>query len=186
MAVTPTWQQPSHPGLIQVIPSDAEFGIYALSLVSLPAGAFFASIDKYHFVDQRSYATVEASRGRHFDLDSDLLYVNHSCDPALEFDVTRMEVRVSRHRGLKEGDELTFFYPSTELYMAQPFDCNCRGKQCKGRIAGARQMEPAQLKEYWMNQHVEEELTVNHADDVVMTEKQECRKVPERSEVDCA
>ncbi|KAF7507509.1 hypothetical protein GJ744_010440 [Endocarpon pusillum] len=169
MIVTPSWQQPSHPDLIQVISSPDKFGNFALSLVSLPAGAFFARIDKYHFVNDRSYATVEASQGRHLELDSDLLYVNHSCDPALEFDVTRMEVRVSHHRRLNKGDELTFFYPSTELHMAQPFDCHCRASECKGRIAGAAQMEPSHLDEYWLNQHVQEQLArKNYANDVIV------------------
>lgn len=45
----------------------------------------------------------------------------------------RWEVRVSEDgEGLKEGDELTFFYPSTEWSMAQPFDCLCKGVM-KGR-----------------------------------------------------
>ena len=171
MIVTPSWQQPSHPDLIQVISSPAKFGTYALSLVSLPAGAFFARIDAYHFVNDRSYATVEASRSRHFELDSDLLYVNHSCEPALEFDESLMEVRVSRHRRLNKGDELTFFYPSTELHMAQPFDCHCRRPQCRGRIAGAAQMEPSQLKDYWLNLHVEEQLAKKYANDVVVAER---------------
>lgn len=169
MIVTPSWQQPSHPDLIQVISSPAKFGTYTLSLVSLPAGAFFARIDQYHFVQNRSYATVEASPGRHLELDSDLLYINHSCDPALEFDVARMEVRVSRHRQLNKGDELTFFYPSTELQMAQPFDCHCGTPQCRGRIAGASQSEPSQLKDYWLNWHVEEQLArKRYANNMVM------------------
>jgi hypothetical protein len=177
MIIVPSWQQPSHPGLVKVVQSDAKFGTYSLSLVSLPAGAFFTSIDKYHFVDKRSYSTVEASPGRHLDLDSDLLYVNHSCEPTLEFDVTRMEVRVSRDRGLEAGDELTFFYPSTELHMAQPFACRCKKPKCKGHIAGAADMEPTQLKDYWLNQHVEDQLAQKDAGDGIRPEKQEFVKV---------
>jgi len=32
--------------------------------------------------------------------------------------------------GLKKGDDITFFYPSTEWDMAQGFDCNCGAKVC--------------------------------------------------------
>lgn len=182
MLIEPSWQQPSHPGLIEVVQSDVAFGIHAVSKTSLPAGAFVASIDKYHFVDKRSYATVEACSGRHFELDSDLLYTNHSCEPTLEFDVARMEVRVSRNRELKKGDELTWFYPSTELYMAQKFVCHCGKLKCKKYIAGAAEMEPSQLGGYWLNRHVEEPLAEKATDGVVGMEKRERHELAETQE----
>lgn len=41
-------------------------------------------------------------------------------------------MRVVEHRELKEGDELNFFYPSSEWEMRQPFECQCQatGKTC--------------------------------------------------------
>ena len=65
-------------------------------------------------------------------------------------------MRVSAERDLKEGDELTFFYPSTEWHMAQPFECLCGNKECRGRITGAKDMDKEVLGEYWLNGHVEE------------------------------
>lgn len=56
--------------------------------------------------------------------------------------------------GLKEGDELTFFYPSTEWDMAQPFDCLCGSGVCKGRISGARDMDGGVLSKYWLGEHI--------------------------------
>ena len=67
-----------------------------------------------------------------------------------------MEVRVSRYRDLKEGDILSFFYPSTEWTMVQPFMCFCNEETCLGKINGASQMGKAKLKGYWLNQHIEE------------------------------
>lgn len=159
-SIEPSWAQPSHPDLINVVKSDLSFASYATSLVSLPAGAHFASITNHHYVSSRSYITVEAPDGQHIDLNSDLFYTNHSCDPALEFDVTKMEIRVSQHRALSEGDVLTFFYPSTEYHIAQPFHCHCKAKQCKGRILGAGDMGLGQLDGYWLNRHVEDQLNV--------------------------
>lgn len=72
----------------------------------------------------------------------------------------RMEVRVARDRDLKEGDPLTFFYPSTEWEMAQPFRCECGAGEgrCKGWIKGAGWMDGRGLEGYWLNGHVVERL----------------------------
>ena len=70
----------------------------------------------------------------------------------------RWEVRVNPdlEGGLKAGDELSFFYPSTEWSMAQPFDCRCGEKECKGRISGAKDTPDEVLQKYWLNPHIEE------------------------------
>ncbi len=65
---------------------------------------------------------------------------------------------MSRFRDLNEGDVLSFFYPSTEWRMVQPFDCFCKEEGCLGEIMGAGQMGKAKLKGYWLNQHVEDRL----------------------------
>lgn len=51
---------------------------------------------------------------------------------------------------------LQFFYPSTEWAMAQPFTCNCGTSTCHGTISGAKDMTPAQLKDYWLSSHIRE------------------------------
>jgi hypothetical protein len=38
--------------------------------------------------------------------------------------------------------------------MAQPFNCFCGAPTCRGRIAGARDMAPAQLDGLWLNGHI--------------------------------
>jgi hypothetical protein len=58
--------------------------------------------------------------------------------------------------GLREGDELTFFYPSTEWSMKQPFECLCKSGECKGTIKGARDMRVVDLDDYWLSEHVKE------------------------------
>ena len=153
---TPAWQQPSHPDLIQVHNIPGTYSSYSTSLVSLPAGALFSLITGHFFIKERAWVSVEAPSDLHIDLNSDLFYVNHSCRPSLEYDTTKMEVRVSRYRDLKEGDVLSFFYPSTEWQIVQPFECFCNEAGCLGMIKGAGQMGKAKLKGYWLNQHVEE------------------------------
>lgn len=68
------------------------------------------------------------------------------------------EIRVKRDRPLRRGEALTFFYPSTEWTLAQPFECWCGagGGVCCGRIAGAGEMEKGDLERYWLNGYIEE------------------------------
>ncbi|KAL8846646.1 MAG: hypothetical protein Q9221_008274 [Calogaya cf. arnoldii] len=154
----PTWQQPTHPKLMKVHDIPGQFASYATSLVSLPAGSVFSPITNHFFIKERSWPTVEAANGMHIDLNSDLFFVNHSCTPSLEYDVNKMEVRVSRDKDLHEGDMLTFFYPSTEWHMAQPFECTCNEACCLGTIKGSSELGKAKLKDYWLNTHIRERL----------------------------
>lgn len=105
-----------------------------------------------------AYSSVQASKTLHIELNCDLVYINHSCSPTLIFDMARWEVRVNPdlEGGLKEGDELTFFYPSTEWSMVQPFDCLCKSSECRGTIRGAKDMRVADLDDYWLSEHVKE------------------------------
>jgi hypothetical protein len=92
------------------------------------------------------------------ELNRDLLYANDSCRPSLVFDMQRWEVRVSEafQGGLKEEDELTFFYPSTEWAMAQPLECGGGVEECVGQVSGARNMDRNVLERYRLNEHVTE------------------------------
>lgn len=155
--LTPHWVQPSHPDRLEIIANEAAFTSKSLSKASFPP---FAVFSKLTFppctpAENATYATVQMGKGKHLNLNSDLLYINHSCDPSLMFDTTTLNVIVGP-KGLKEGDELTFFYPSTEWDMAQPFDCFCGAATCRGRISGARDMTAAQLEGLWLNGHIRE------------------------------
>lgn len=77
--------------------------------------------------------------------------------------MSKFEVRVSANRDLQKGDALTFWYPSSEWEMAQPFDCTCGSRECKGRISGAGDMDEAVLRGYWLNKHIEDMLDARKA-----------------------
>ncbi len=83
--------------------------------------------------------------------------MNHSCNPSVIVDVQAMEVKANKD--LVAGDELTFFYPSTEWKMASPFVCTCDSPQCLQVIAGAEHIPIGRLKKYHINQHIVEMIT---------------------------
>jgi len=154
----PAWVNPDWDRLLEVIKTaEGSFRSGTISKVDLPAGALFARLTGLTASPQ-NYLTVQTGRDSHILLNSNAQFCNHSCDPTLEFDMVKFEVRVRRDRALKKGEALTFFYPSTEWTMAQPFDCWCgagEGK-CLERIDGAGSMDEAILKRYWLNGYIEE------------------------------
>ncbi|KAJ5554732.1 hypothetical protein N7461_003202 [Penicillium sp. DV-2018c] len=148
---------PTHPDRLRVDRSTKAFGSGAYSLIDLPAGAVFAKITTAT-PGKKAYTSVQTGRDSHIELNSDLVFCNHSCNPSLVFDMGRMEVRVVDDRPLKAGDALTFFYPSTEWEMDQCFQCNCGAGEgvCRGWISGAKTMSAEELDGYWLNGHISE------------------------------
>jgi len=129
-------------------------GVSINSRVSLPAGSLFTPITTATPADTKRWSTVQTARNTHIELNSALLYMNHSCAPSLEVDVKEMVVRVSRERDLKAGDDLTFFYPTSEWEFDAPFECLCAEKGCLGQVRGARFIEGGDAKRWWFNEHI--------------------------------
>ncbi|KAG6002534.1 hypothetical protein E4U21_002994 [Claviceps maximensis] len=153
--LTPHWQQPSHQSIQEVIINNEEFTSKSLSKVTLPPFAVYAKLNfpPCTMAEEPTYATVQMGENSHLNLNSDLVYINHSCEPSLIFDMASMNI-LAGPKGLQPGDELTFFYPSTEWTMAQPFKCLCNHASCRGTISGAKDMDPSQLQGTWLNPHI--------------------------------
>lgn len=83
----PHWHQPSHPEIQQVVPGadGGDFSSKSLSKVRVAPFGVFADMTfpPCTLVGASTYATVQISRDRHILLNSDLLYLNHSCEPSL-------------------------------------------------------------------------------------------------------
>ncbi|KAL1596834.1 hypothetical protein SLS59_007575 [Nothophoma quercina] len=153
----PAWVKPDLTRLMRVDKRPGNYASASYSLVNLPAGALFARIS-HPTPATVAYSSVQAGKNLHIELNCDLVYINHSCSPTLVFDMQAWEVRVNPdlEGGLKEGDELTFFYPSTEWSMAQPFECLCKTSECKRTIKGAKDMRLSDLDDYWLSEHIKE------------------------------
>src|SRR5271167_540164 len=59
----------------------------------------------------RSYRTIQIDSRRHLD-GAVMAFMNHSCRPTSIVEAQALRVRAAVD--LKAGDEITFFYPSTE------------------------------------------------------------------------
>jgi len=103
--------------------------------------------------------TVQISEHHHIELGPVYLeLINHSCDPNVFFDSVRWELVALK--AIEPGDELCFFYPSTEWHMASPFECACGSERCLGRITGASRIPRAVLSGHRLSAHVHRMLAV--------------------------
>lgn len=62
---------------------------------------------------------------------------SHSCDPSVRIDCSDpANLLLVAFKDIQPGQDATFFYPSTEYEMAQPFECWCRSDACIKSISG--------------------------------------------------
>jgi SET domain len=104
-----------------------------------------------------TYLTVQTGTDTHITLMPEFLqYINHSCAPNVFFNTTTMEL-VCIH-AMQPGDEFTFFYPSTEWEMAQPFVCNCGNAACLQLINGASHLSVETLSKYKLTDFIRQQV----------------------------
>jgi SET domain len=104
-----------------------------------------------------TYLTVQTATNRHITLKPEFLqYINHSCTPNAFFDTTSMELVCLQP--IQPGDEFTFFYPSTEWEMAQPFVCNCGTSACIQLINGASHLSVETLSKYKLTDFIRQQV----------------------------
>ena len=94
-----------------------------------------------------TYLTVQTGVDEHITLQPTFLqYINHSCNPNIFFDTTKYELVALKD--IEVGDELKFFYPSSEWDMTQNFECNCGSINCLQNIKGAAHIAKEILANY--------------------------------------
>jgi hypothetical protein len=59
-------------------------------------------------------------------------------------------------RDIQKGEELSFFYPSTEWEMQAPFICLCGSTNCIHVVAGARFLPLSTLETHYLSKHIRE------------------------------
>jgi hypothetical protein len=116
------------------------------------AGEVICQIAGHRIVSQATYQTVQISADLHIEELGVLAYLNHSCQPNTIVDTTALQVVAGRD--ISAGEELNFFYPSTEWEMDRPFICLCGAPQCVRLVAGAKYLSIDTLARYFINQHI--------------------------------
>lgn len=129
--------------------------------VSHNAGDIFATFEASETLAAPNKYTVQVSDEIHITLHPGFLqYMNHSCDPNVFFDTTKMEL--SALKDISAGDELTFFYPSTEFSMASPFNCFCGANNCLHKIQGAAFLPAEVIHHYKFTNFIMQKLNIPH------------------------
>ncbi|MBS4044629.1 MAG: SET domain-containing protein-lysine N-methyltransferase [Chitinophagaceae bacterium] len=94
-----------------------------------------------------THLTLQVALHQHIVLAPEFLqFTNHSCNPNVFFNTTTYELIALKE--IYKGDEITFFYPSTEWNMTQAFVCNCGHKNCLQNIRGAAYLTKESLSNY--------------------------------------
>jgi hypothetical protein len=105
-----------------------------------------------------TYLTVQIDATTHFEFDPEFLqYMNHHCDPNVYLNLE--ELSIVAQKPIEAGDELTFFYPSTEWKMDRPFQCQCGSDNCFGTISGAHAISAEQLSNYKLSPYIQQKLS---------------------------
>lgn len=121
------------------------------------AGSVICSFSGEKVYSKPNRFTLQTGDGAHIRLLPDFLqYVNHSCNPNSFFDTDSFQLIALRD--VEVGEELTFFYPSTEWSMAEPFQCICGETRCLGTIEGAAQMNRTVLAQYRLTTFIQHKL----------------------------
>jgi hypothetical protein len=120
-------------------------------------GDVICSMPSENIVDKPTRFTVQIAKDKHTHVGK-LAALNHSCDPNVILDTEHM-LMIAR-RDIDKGEELFFFYPSTEWEMQAPFICLCGAANCIQVVAGARFLPLSVLETQYLSKHIRE-LIVN-------------------------
>ena len=100
-----------------------------------------------------SYLTIQIGDAQHIAVEPEYLqFLNHSCDPNCFPDFEKGELIALKK--IETGEELRYFYPSTEWSMDRPFLCNCESDRCLSMINGAKYLPIETLSKYQISSYI--------------------------------
>ncbi len=152
----PAFEVVSHHGFGDVLINTSTNQKSLHAIIAIKPGEIISKFRAGITQSYATYLTVQTGVNTHITLQPEFLqYINHSCNPNVFFDTTTFELICLKP--LKPGDELTFFYPSTEWEMVQPFVCNCKSKDCLQLINGASHLDKSTLKKYRLTDFIKQQ-----------------------------
>jgi hypothetical protein len=127
------------------------------SVISFAGADIICDFGAAAIMKNPTYLTVQTGIAEHIHLKPEFLkFINHSCDPNVFFDTQAMQLVALKD--IRPGDEFTFFYPSTEWDMAQPFECLCGSEKCLKNISGAVSMSKDIMDSYRLTRFIHQQL----------------------------
>ena len=108
-------------------------------------------------LSKATYLTIQLDEKEHISILPEYLrFTNHSCSPNIFFNTATLEVTCLQP--VTVGQEMTFFYPSSEWDMAQPFECCCGSSNCLRTIQGAAHLSDEVLKNYTLTEFIQQKV----------------------------
>jgi len=143
--------------MLKVVAGPPQIGARLVADRPIRRGETFLRIRGQRIVKRPTYQTIQVGPARHALALGTLVNLNHSCRPNVVVDTTRMVCVAARD--IRRGEELSYFYPSTEWVMARPFLCLCGAPACIRIVAGACHLSADVLARYFINRHIRDMLT---------------------------
>jgi len=89
--------------------------------------------------DKNKGAVYLFELNKQYDIDGDVdynpaKYINHSCDPNCEADISRGHIWIQTIKNIKKGDEITYNYGYAYDTDFEEHHCRCGSKNCIGYI----------------------------------------------------
>ncbi len=140
--------------MLRIVGGHSAYGARLITDEPFQRGDVIYHITGHRITDTPTYQTIQIGPRTHIEELGVLAYLNHSCQPNTIVNV--VDLTVVSARDIAAGEELTFFYPSTEWEMDRPFICLCGAPQCVRLVAGAKHLSIDTLSHYFINAHIRE------------------------------
>jgi hypothetical protein len=150
--------------MLNIVEGGSAYGARLITDQPYKQGDIVYHITGHRVTGQVTYQTIQVGPHTHIEELGVLAYLNHSCQPNTVVNVS--DLTVVAVRDIAAGEELNFFYPSTEWEMDRPFVCLCGAPQCVRLVAGAKYLSVDTLSRYFINAHIREMIFATLAETV--------------------
>jgi hypothetical protein len=150
--------------MLTIVGGGSAYGARLITDQAYKQGEVIYQITGHRVTPKATYQTIQVGPHEHIEELGVLAYLNHSCQPNTVVNVSDLTVIAARD--IAVGDELNFFYPSTEWEMDRPFICLCGAPQCVRLVAGAKYLSVDTLSRYFINAHIREMIFATLAETV--------------------
>ncbi|MBK9271114.1 MAG: SET domain-containing protein [Saprospiraceae bacterium] len=136
---------------LRINPSNQQKGLFAKRFCK--EGEVLQKFGASVILDSPTYLTIQINDQQHIELQPEFLqYLNHSCSPNCFPDPDSFQLIALTD--INAGEQLCYFYPSTEWKMDQAFDCFCHSADCFQSIKGAYSIDLSKLLRYKISNHI--------------------------------